>query len=141
MASALYVDDIYLGGKGGMPVGAVYVQLPDTPDPSELFTGTWENVSTSYAGDFMRAEGGDASAFESGEQDFAFQDHAHSPEDGMSDYLQRFGTGGGSGANSWYGKDRTGKAVEPTSGGYGAPQVATETRPVNKTVRLWKRTA
>src|SRR6056297_2439367 len=58
------------------PVGYIYVQYPNTNDPNTLgFYGTWTNVSNDYAGDFFRAEGGNASAFNAGEQLDAMQAH------------------------------------------------------------------
>lgn len=127
------------GDKWSAQLGQLYLQLPGESDPDVLFYGTWENISSSFAGDFLRIEGGDASGFDSGEQSDAFQEHAHEPDDGMVGFLQRNGTGGGSGSNSWYNKDRTGPAIEPTVGGYGTPRTSTETRPVNQTIRVWRR--
>lgn len=52
-----------------LPVGYIYVQLPSQPAPNVLYPkATWSNISSSYAGNFFRVEGGLASAFESGKQ-------------------------------------------------------------------------
>ena len=61
-----------------MPIGTTYIQFPDKDNPNDLgFYGTWENISDEFAGDFFRAEGGNASAFEAGQQEDAFQGHWH----------------------------------------------------------------
>ena len=131
-----------------MPVGAVYVQFANQPDPTSLFGGTWSNISGSYAGRFFRAEGGAATAFGGGQQDGA-------PE--ISGSLHWTGASGGAGGSfsgafhagtntpgyqhgadgeqtnaiGWFNASRS-------SSKYGA---ATEVRPVNSTIRIWKRTA
>jgi len=44
--------------EGCPPVGAVYVQYPNKKSPEEIwFTATWQNISSSYANAFFRAEG------------------------------------------------------------------------------------
>ena len=123
-----------------IPIGFIYHQLPTQSAPATLFGGTWENVSSSYAGDFFRAEGGNASTFESGTQTHQFEDHAHNHRHNV------YTDGGGSGhtvCNSIYddaytneGAVTTYTAANPSSGNHGS-----ETRPVNKTIRIWRRTA
>ena len=61
--SSLTVGEIHCEDKAGFPVGFVYMQLPGCPEPSVVCTGTWENVSDEYPGDFFRVEGGNALAF------------------------------------------------------------------------------
>lgn len=46
-----------------MPVGSVYVRFKGQPAPNTLWGGTWQNISSQYAGEFFRAEGGDAALF------------------------------------------------------------------------------
>ncbi|CAG2179123.1 unnamed protein product [Oppiella nova] len=47
-----------------VPIGFIYVQLPDQKSPGEIWPGLqWENVSPSYGGLFFRAEGGDSVGF------------------------------------------------------------------------------
>lgn len=123
------------------PVGMTYTQYPDKPGPGEMgWLGTWTNVSAEYAGDFFRAEGGNALAFESGEQSDAFQGHRHNVTIREGD----------SGGNDGPGRLRrahdtspvTHYSGDPTSDGVnGTPRTANETRPVNKTIRIWERTA
>lgn len=51
-------------GKVLPPIGFVYIQFQGQSDPNSLFGGgTWQNISSNYAGKFFRAEGGDAAAF------------------------------------------------------------------------------
>ena len=128
-----------------MPVGAIYVQFAGQSAPADLFGGTWSNVSSSYAGLFFRAEGGSAAAFGS------------SQGGGLPNI-----TGGFLGANINSGTEfnagafyNTGATTHVRSGTnnnfneikfnasrsssiYGA---ATEVRPANSTIRIWKRTA
>lgn len=49
--------------KAYVPKDFVYVQLPMMKAPSELFVGTWSNISSKYKGLFFRVEGGDAAPF------------------------------------------------------------------------------
>lgn len=48
-----------------MPIGFIYVQLPEQPEPSELwkFVKKWEDVSSDYAGLFFRVLGGGSNSF------------------------------------------------------------------------------
>ena len=49
--------------KAYVPKDFVYVQLPMMKAPSELFVGTWSDVSSKYKGLFFRVAGGDAAPF------------------------------------------------------------------------------
>lgn len=52
------------------PVGSTYIQFPGKSDPGSLgLPGTWDNVSSEFAGDFFRAEGGNAASFGNGQSD------------------------------------------------------------------------
>jgi hypothetical protein len=53
-----------------LPIGTIYFQLPGKEAPADLFGGEWTNVSSSFAGVFFRAEGGNASSFGGGNQAF-----------------------------------------------------------------------
>lgn len=49
------------------PVGSIYIQYPNKVDPASLgLDGVWLNISNEFAGDFFRAEGGEALPFEGG---------------------------------------------------------------------------
>ena len=140
-------------GNMAMPIGSVYVQFYGQAAPADIFGGTWSNVSSSYAGRFFRAEGGSAAAF-GGVQ-----------SGGMPNAAGQFLPGGGSyvgpGNFSWangivsrvsYRNDYTYRAS--SDGGYatyyfdinlsrsnGLFGAADEVRPINSTIRIWKRTA
>ncbi|KAJ6649710.1 Lithostathine-2, partial [Pseudolycoriella hygida] len=50
--------------KNPVPIGFIYVQLPDQPEPFSLWPRTqWENISSTYAGLFFRVLGGNSAAF------------------------------------------------------------------------------
>jgi hypothetical protein len=135
-----------------VPIGFTYVQYPNQIPPAYLWPwATWTNVSSSYAGDFFRTEGGDASAFESGEQAHQVQDHGHSKTESAHTHTTGeniSSTSGGAtpaiirGTANLPGtftlsSTTTGSVIgNPNSGNHG-----TETRPVNRTIRVWKRTA
>ncbi len=47
-----------------MPFGFIYVQLPNQPEPLELWpTVRWSDITAEYAGLFFRAEGGGSANF------------------------------------------------------------------------------
>jgi hypothetical protein len=111
-----------------MPIGFVYTQYPGKDSPIDLgLYGTWTNISSSFAGDFFRAEGGNASAFESGEQADQNKAHVHGYyrlTTNGTDWDEANGDSGGNDSN-------------PNTESEGG----NEARPVNKTIRLWERTA
>jgi hypothetical protein len=114
-------------------VGACYWQLPGRAAPASLYVGTtWSNISSSFAGDFFRAEGGNASAFESGEQAQSLQPHTHSVDVPISNNDTSIIGFPRAGATTSYVANLT-----LTSGSTGT----TETRPLNRTIRIWVRTA
>lgn len=129
-----------------VPVGFTYTQLPGMSDPSALWPfGTWSDISSTYAGAFFRAEGGSASSFGAGVQLDALQGHRHWVARGASAV-------DGSGPPIYLGIRSTGVALtsvngagaigDPeTDGVNGTPRTASETRPRNYTVRIWRRTA
>ena len=132
------------------PIGYVYWQFPgkDSPDDMSLI-GTWANISSTFAGDFFRAEGGDASAFDSGEQADAMQritgaigsDASPFPAlEGV--FSEQSGLPSQNGASIASGQ--TGDIVFDSADSTSPNAAKTddvETRPVNHTIRLWERTA
>ena len=129
-----------------MPIGSIYVQFFGQSAPADLFGGTWSNVSASYAGLFFRAEGGKAASFGSSQTDGlpdiegsvftcglgsiadptgAFTDLSITATDYSSDIRTGYGLHLGFKASLY-------------SNIYGA---ANEVRPINSTIRIWKRTA
>lgn len=52
------------------PIGEIYVQYPNQNPPLEVYgRGNWEDISSQYAGLFFRAEGGNSLPFQGGVQD------------------------------------------------------------------------
>jgi hypothetical protein len=138
-----------------LPVGYVYIQFPGDSDPATLgLAGTWTNVSSELAGDFIRFEGGNASTFNSGQQLDAMQKVTGSLGDGSTGdgLVGNLVTQSGAlsfanqrtltfaGASSVLINDITFDNSNSTS-----PNPAktddNETRAVNRTVRKWRRTA
>ena len=122
------------------PVGYVYWQFPTKDSPADMgFIGSWTNISSDFPGDFFRAEGGEASAFESGEQADQFQGFkvrisANRTATGAIDNVSSDGSS--SGPENY--DDSTSLIDDGTNG---TPRTGTTTYPVNHTIRLWERTA
>ncbi|MFV0481352.1 MAG: hypothetical protein ACK5LP_05150 [Campylobacteraceae bacterium] len=127
----------------GLPVNATYVQFPDDPTPSSLFGGTWE-LKYANEGIFFRTEGGNALAFGGGVQQDAIRDivgsfgpftnttGGHATTTGIYTLSATSGTaygGGGGRGDGSYIESKASNTV-PT---------ATENRPINRTIRVWKR--
>ena len=130
------------------PIGTVYVQFSGQTAPADLYGGTWENISAQFAGMFFRAEGGNSAAFGS------------TQSDGAPNII---GTAGWSvGGNASWGPNfsgalsasRSGTGMTRAESGAGDITIsidanrsnskygsATEFRPYNSTIRIWKRTA
>jgi hypothetical protein len=120
-------------------IGYIYVQYPNQSDAATIFGGTWLNVSSLYAGLFFRAEGGSSLAFNAGNQLDAFQGHYHNIGS-----VSAIGANSTSGANlNFYiglTQSTTYGVTNPiTDGTNGTPRTASETRPVNTTIRVWSR--
>ena len=112
-------------------IGFTYTQLPGESSPADKgWYGTWSNISSSFAGDFFRVEGGNAETFNGGEQDFAIQSHNHTIVTGAGNET--------SGVNM-IDEEQVYGSVTPTE--YTGSTGGDETRPVNQTIRVWKRTA
>jgi hypothetical protein len=127
------------------PIGDVRVQFPGEQAPNALYGGTWVQLFQ-YEGVFFRTEGADASGFGGGIQSDAVQNF-----NGSLNEVIFHGNNGGSGDGLF--------AVEgPNTGdaGMGASnanrrrvtfdagrqlRVANETRPRNRTMRIWRKTA
>lgn len=128
--------DVTTFARTTVPVGTVYIQFPGKDGPGDIFTGTWSDISSSFAGRFFRAAGGDAAAFGAA-QGHALQGHGHATQkqdSALSSGSSRVRPyGGGVNEPSPY-------VINPISlGGYGTVQLSTETRPTNYTIRIWER--
>ena len=127
-----------------MPIGAIYVQFAGQTDPTTLFGGTWENVSATYAGQFFRAEGGNAAAFGQSQSDGAPNITGTVGPGYCNGYGAMTGCFYGSGSEIGTGGDahsgyfaNINFLASNSNGTYGANEV----RPINSTIRVWKRTA
>lgn len=138
-----------IASKPTMPVGSVYVQFSGQTDPTTLFGGTWDNVSSTYAGLFFRAEGGDAATFGNTQAGGA----PNISGEISSITIRATGPGTQSGALTKSNEDiaysgmgetvntginRIGFDASQSNALYGS---STEVRPANSTIRIWKRTA
>ena len=130
-----------------MPVGSIYVQFAGQSAPADLFGGTWSNVSSSYAGRFFRAEGESAAAF--GSTQAGGLPNASGGISGIG--IRRIGNGSYSGAMTGHRVDSGGYS-DTNFTGWDALSIelsksnelfgrASEVRPINSTIRIWKRTA
>lgn len=119
------------------PIGSVYIQFPGERSPQGLLPGTWTKL-VFPKGYFFRVEGSGARAFDNIEQLDAFQGHAHY----FSDAAGSEGGGGNRGRLGGVpGGNHAGWVKAPAPLSNGAPRTADETRPINKTVRIWRRSS
>lgn len=143
-----YKNYVYNGSEGiwrhfyrtevldqALPVGMMYVQFPGQLDPAQMsWPGTWSDVTSDYADAFFRAEGTNSQPFDNqtSAQLDAFQKHQH--------YFQRSYSDAAKGDND---RDAENMTTQQTWGyaedGGGAPRTASETRPLNYTIRIFKR--
>ncbi len=130
------------------PLDFIYLQFREQKAPDTLFPGTtWQNISNTYAGRFFRAEGGNAASFGS-------QQSGGLPNiigDFRIEKAGAYGNGSyGNGAfrvvNSGQGNKSTDVSTAGTTVYFNASYSnslygnAAEVRPVNDTIRIWKRT-
>jgi hypothetical protein len=124
------------------PIGIVYMQYAGMAAPADLWGGTWENISSTFAGRFFRAEGGNAAAFGS-----AQGDAIRNITGVIANYAQQNGQQWFSGAfyqnarNSYGGNGHTSGLW---SIGFDVSRVVptgVENRPINSTTRIWQRVA
>lgn len=111
-----------------------YVQRRNMPPPNYLYWGKWQNISSLFAGEFERFEGGAALRFGGRSQPDALQDHTHRYDKGGT-------VGDGPGRYSARSHANIGQNNAETGGikssGVADQHIADETRPINRTVRLW----
>lgn len=135
-----------------LPIGFVYRQLSGTDDPDTLgMSGTWEDITDNYAGEFFRAAGGDADSFSSSsitEQGFAMQGHYHeiavisSVSAGNAYPLSDDGDDTAVAARGTADTVASSRVQDPTTDGTnGTPVTDSETRPVNSAITIWQKTA
>lgn len=129
---------------GGLSiVGTVYVQFKGEKSPQELFGGTWQNISNQHAGMFFRAEGGAAASFGSQQEGGLPNITGYT---GWGENATAFNptgafykTGNNLFGNAGLDSDNMGLyfSAARSNSLYGA---ATEVRPINEAIRIWKRT-
>ena len=126
------------------PVGMIYIQYAGQAAPADLFGGTWDNISDTYAGLFFRAEGGAAAAF--GETQGGGAPNIQGTVGTGATFSEASGaftatnyTTGFTGGYTFASGNVTASFSAANSNAiYGA---ADEIRPANSTIRIWKRTA
>lgn len=137
--------------KSVYPVGSIYIHFPGQLPPGSLFGGSWESISAPYAGRFFRVEGGNAAPFDpltetGGQQDGGAPNILGTT--GMSTPSASFNVSG-----AFYRSNTPPQSEGWSTGGYVANLdfdasksnalygSATEIRPINFTIKLWKRVA
>ena len=127
-----------------IPVGFNYVQYPGESAPADLFGGEWENISSQFAGQFFRCEGGNAAAF-GGTQGGGAPNiqgtfgNSSTFQTVTGAFLSSSSGNGTVGGYSYaQGTVVVGFSAANSNAIYGA---ADEIRPANSTIRIWKRTA
>lgn len=147
-----YVNGVVTGtDSAAFPIGFVYTQYPGKESPVDQgWLGTWTNISSEFAGDFFRSEGGDASTFESGEQlestiDSDTHNHLWYDYQGTSSIFG-FARDLTIDVDS-FSSDGSRKQISNINDNYTNNDTHThefdegELRPVNHTIRIWERTA
>lgn len=131
------------------PIGEVYVQFPNESEPATLYgRGTWTEITSSYAGLFFRAAGGNAAAFGTNQAE-------ELPNiKGNSGTLPVSGTSGTSGSGAVRQKTGSSKCGSPSGSSnswgnwdFDASRYDSiykddgHVTPVNTAIKIWKRTA
>lgn len=125
------------------PIGMIYIQYPNQSAPSELFGGEWENVSNQYAGQFFRAEGGNAAVFGGSQDGGAPNIWGQFSTSKPGSFAGGAFTSSGQGAVMGAADGNQASGVLWTFSAYNSNGYynANEFRPYNSTIRIWKRTA
>lgn len=129
-----------------IPLGFVYQQLPESASPRDLWPGlTWTDISSHYEGLFFRVAGGQAAPFGQVQQAnipyISAMTHCNACDfDSMKsaisiDFDQSHQT------ETVLSAAKFAHSVENFSDGLSFKWTAGEVRPVNKAVKIWKRTA
>lgn len=134
-----------------IPVGFNYVQYPGESAPADIFGGTWENISSQFAGQFFRAEGGNATEFGQSQDcgapnitgSISFGVYNDSAGAAPHNPIGAFGIGAAE--LTWLSQGENQRSA-PTYFDFYASRVnriyqLSEVRPVNSTIRIWTRTA
>ena len=117
------------------PIGSVYIQFPGERSPQGLLPGTWTKLVFSK-GYFFRVEGSGARAFDNVDQLGQVSQHYHSMSVPGAGDIQNgaiFGYKAANGFRPFNSTRNTGQVLGTSAGG--------ENRPINKTIRIWKRSS
>ncbi len=132
------------------PLGAVYVQYPTTAEPATFWKNTkWEEMD--FQGAFFRASGGNAEDFKADEleepQAQSVQSHSHHiniqyvrATDNYDNYIRYTTNQGGSWNGGSAGISNNANVALCLPEHDTLETGSEETRPMNYTVRIWKRT-
>lgn len=115
-------------------VGQTYIQFPTCYPPDYLWEGTLWELMFDDEGTFFRTEGNESSLFGSGTQGYAIESHRHGGDTYRS-YTNK--PAGLSGMGTYDYKSyiySNGSTYTSYAGG-------SETRPSNRTIRIWRRIA
>lgn len=127
-----HLDDLL---RLAWPIGSVYIQFPGERSPQGLLPGTWTKLVFSK-GYFFRVEGSGARAFDNQEQLGQVAEHHHSMSVPGAGHLRHGALPGSQQASAFkpFNSTRnTGQVLGTSAGG--------ENRPINKTIRIWKRSS
>ena len=136
---------------GNLPIGFIYFQLRGQSTPDVLFntTGKWQDISSTYAGEFFRAVGGNSASFgvtqSEGLPNITGETSANAV--GKSDFINSYGigaflsvvsrgSGAGAGENSHVNSVKFRFNASNSNAIYGA---STHVTPYNSAVRIWKK--
>lgn len=133
------------------PIGMTYIQFPGYDDPSELFGGSWTDVSSEFNSAFFRADGSNSAGFGS------LQQHQMQRITGSTNSNTRIGSDGatlggngainvtsgnsisrGNGSNDGV-RIHFNSANSPNSNA--SSSTNGETRPTNYAIRIWEKVA
>ncbi len=132
------------------PLGAVYVQYPTTAEPATFWKNTkWEELN--FQGAFFRASGGKAEDFQADElnapQEESIKRHRHEiaaqyvrPSDNSNDVVRYTPNGSGSWNGGAAGLSNSANVALVIPRHETDDTGEEETRPMNYTIRIWKRT-
>lgn len=138
-----------------LPIGFTYFQLPGKSSPITLgLEGTWQNISSTFAGNFFRVEGGLASTFESGTQIDASQRITGELLFNTQGFDSPNANGAFSGTNTvanspnYFTAQADPGSLNPKHIAFDSKDSTSpnpaktddfETRPINETIRIWER--
>lgn len=135
------------GAFSAPPLDFIYIQFRNQKDPNALFPGTtWQNISNQHAGRFFRVEGGNAATFGS-QQEGGLPNIRGSVTSGHS-ILQHPAASNGAlyysnysnNTSTWkIGSDNYLSIELDASRSNSLYGNASEVRPINEAIRIWKR--